>query len=134
LETLKKDLHCAGLEVSLEARKEMSCFEKLIEENYPNTYAIYFLPEVTEEQKSQPFTHAAPTDEAPQFSDTKVFFLSKMKEAEGSPQEFFQFAFINPSEWDSYYFSVFIILKQFLPDLDLTDIFAKVWRENRHPM
>lgn len=123
LETLKKDLLCAGLEVSLETRKEISCVEKLIEENYPNTYAIYFLPEGAEDHKSQPFTHTAPTDGSPQFSDTKIFFFSKSKEAEGALQELSHFTFINSSEWDSYYSSVFVILQKFLPDLGLDDVF-----------
>ncbi|MBW8308628.1 MAG: tetratricopeptide repeat protein [Candidatus Paracaedibacteraceae bacterium] len=121
LKSLKDDLTKAGLTISLEGRKETQSFGHLIQEIYHDTCPIYFLPNMLmETQQTQLMGQ-----ELDQSSDPRIFFLPKTAKSMVTPQGISQFTFINPSEWYSYYSSVFVILKKILPTLDLDCIFAQ---------
>jgi len=121
LENLKNDLTEAGLKVSLESRKTTQSFDQLIQEMYHDTHLIYFTPHIlTKEQQTQEISSAAY-----QFPNTKFFFFPKTKELQAIPREISHFTCITPSNWHSYYFSVFAIMKRVLPNLDLDTICAR---------
>jgi tetratricopeptide (TPR) repeat protein/DNA-binding CsgD family transcriptional regulator len=121
LETLENNLTVAGLRVSLEGRKEIQPFNQLVQEVYHNTCLIYFLPDaLIEEPPTQPIPL-----ETDQFHKTKIFFFPKTKKQQVILERITRFTYIDPSNWHSYYFSVFAILKKILPSLELDKIFAQ---------
>lgn len=118
LENIQNDLSEAGLKVSLEGRKEPQSLDHLFLEVYHDMVQIYFVPSdcinPCEPPKNLPESYA--------LSSRKIFFFSTFKTFPTFPEVLSQFTCIKPSEWSSYYASVFTLLKNILPNVDMTSI------------
>lgn len=121
LKELEHDLREAGLEASLEGRKDLQSFDQLTQEIYQDTTQIYFIPDTEMEnipkQTFQPGLNP--------YASGKIFFFAKASRLQKTLQENSSFTCIDSSCWLSYYHSLFIILKKALPGLDLDRIFTQ---------
>ena len=118
LESIRNDLTEAGFTVSFEGRKEFQSFDHLTQEVYRDTVQIYFVPGTFIKQ-----WEVHPTLlKANEISSQKIFFFPMLENFPNLPDAFSQFTCIKPTEWSSYYFSIFNLLKKNLPNVDIASI------------
>ncbi|MGV8948990.1 MAG: tetratricopeptide repeat protein [Candidatus Paracaedibacter sp.] len=118
LESIRHDLTKAGFTVSFEARKEYQSFDHLTQEVYRDTVQIYFVPETFIEQWE---AHSI-LPKTNEIASQKIFFFPMLEDFPNLARAFSQFICIKPTEWSSYYFSIFNLLKKILPNMDIASI------------
>jgi tetratricopeptide (TPR) repeat protein len=118
LESIRNDLTEAGLTVSFEGRKEAQSLDHLMREVYRDMVQIYFVPDTLIKQwETQPIL-----SKANEVSSQKIFFFPMLENFSNLPDAFAQFTCIKPTEWSSYYSSVFTLLKNIFPNVDMAPI------------